>query len=433
MLRENWLYSAVLDYGGETHFDPRGDNPLKYATVLMSCHRFGDAISYLWRRSKTLPAIHLTALCLHYGLILPHVPLAHNPPFKHPTVDSTLINSSDLSPASLMQFYFTNCTTQLLPEVSMIYFISLHSNWLQHVQTELIDAKLQNLVDRYSLHSKATFSYIMESYLIFLNMEQLSRIVGYLTKEGVLSRGSLFSYLDESEIESLLLRCAYHLLHTRMEPEAAIHFYKLCGRFTDAVDELCVQLVNVVSMKDSPFRSHWISVCSRFFETYIQGGIGPVVDCLTTDNRLDLLQSYLLLMNLSQFVSLCYQRKWYDALFVMDEISFLPKTNTEVNTAVNIVLGQGQTTIGPSPKYILQILDDVIVLYMDCLLNACVEARKIAKSSLFTSSQQYERNVSIENLKVKGQALLRFTTGVSSVLVRADTLRTVTMMEMQMN
>ena len=77
--RELALYDLILGFGGADYFDKERTTPFKYATILCSCQRYGDAIMYLWMSNKVVAAVHLTVVCLHYGLILPHVPLTQNP------------------------------------------------------------------------------------------------------------------------------------------------------------------------------------------------------------------------------------------------------------------------------------------------------------------------------------------------------------------
>jgi hypothetical protein len=79
LVSEKLLLEEVNQFGGPSHFDPNGQSPFTFAIIMLCCGRFGDAIAYIWSRGKTLPAVHLTVGCLHYGLILPHVPLTHNP------------------------------------------------------------------------------------------------------------------------------------------------------------------------------------------------------------------------------------------------------------------------------------------------------------------------------------------------------------------
>ena len=76
------LYEKIIEFGGSNYFDLNYINPFNYCTILLCCHRFGDAITYLWSAGKFLPAIHLTVSCLHYGLILPHIPFTQNPKYR---------------------------------------------------------------------------------------------------------------------------------------------------------------------------------------------------------------------------------------------------------------------------------------------------------------------------------------------------------------
>ena len=93
LYREGEWLELIYSYGGMQYFDPNYDQPYKYALLLCLCHRFGDAIMHLYAASSTavgggnnlegsnklFPVVHALLPMLHYGLILPNVPLLQNP------------------------------------------------------------------------------------------------------------------------------------------------------------------------------------------------------------------------------------------------------------------------------------------------------------------------------------------------------------------
>ena len=81
---EHDFLELIYAFGGAEYFDEQRNSPIKFALLLMACHRFGDAIVYLWQADKVFYAAHLLVLCLFYGLVLPHNALHCNP--EHPLV-----------------------------------------------------------------------------------------------------------------------------------------------------------------------------------------------------------------------------------------------------------------------------------------------------------------------------------------------------------
>lgn len=121
---------VVLEYGGADHFGAGLAGPFNYARVLCCCHRFGEAIAHLWHAGKTLPAAHLTVVCVHYGLILPHMPLAHNPR-RAQTAES----SGVITPAALLQAAFQAfLPVSVYPKEGVDYLATLGLHWYDHVK-----------------------------------------------------------------------------------------------------------------------------------------------------------------------------------------------------------------------------------------------------------------------------------------------------------
>jgi cytochrome c oxidase assembly protein subunit 15 len=56
---EEELFGYIMSVGGSDYFDADQAEPLKFAMLLFTCHRFGDALDYLWRANKTFIAAHL--------------------------------------------------------------------------------------------------------------------------------------------------------------------------------------------------------------------------------------------------------------------------------------------------------------------------------------------------------------------------------------
>ena len=439
---------------------------MKYITVLLICQRFGDAIVHLWQTSKTLSAIHLTILCLHYGLILPYIPLTQNPQFNHIqqiTYDNNM--STDLTPYSILTFFFNSQFQNLFPEISVDYFLYLNSNWLPSMQlllsttgssntttntsrnimsspsfvsneTSLVlmnnnnnnnnntgTSALQTLLDSHILRSKGIVSSLFETFFINLKLESLTKVVGEVaTMEKPITRGYLHEYMSIDMINTLLIRCAYHLLHTKKQSEIAIYFYKLAGRFTDALDELCHQLsLHLMSTNlQSIERKFWITQSIQYYEMYVSSGTGPLNDCLQKDDRNDLVQTFLHLLNISTFMDAYIEHHYIDSINILEEVSCLPMKVTSLKNCVLPIISKNIS------NYIQYILDDLILYAIDCLLKGYSIYYDEVQSVLLTAQQQNEIKLKMEIIKDKISCLVTFTSDIITCLNRNDTLRLIT-------
>jgi hypothetical protein len=170
VFRENELLELVYAYGGANYFDADGSSPFKYALLLCCCHRFGDALVYLWINNKIFPTIHLMMICLYYGLILPHTPLLNNPShplvasdyshYHHSTSGSGSSGSSSSSsvassflqsmggnvfhftPPLLIQFFIQNQLFQIYyPDYCLDYYFLLNSKWSDSLSVSATSGK----------------------------------------------------------------------------------------------------------------------------------------------------------------------------------------------------------------------------------------------------------------------------------------------------
>jgi len=258
---ERGLFELILEYGGAEYFDEDRSNPFRYAMVLCCCQRYGDAIMHLWQCNKVFPAVHLCVLALHYGLILPHVPLNMNPP--HPMVmggryllGGAHTAGQEPSPTTLLQFYANTPLLRAYPGVAVDYLVSLDAQWYTAAQQALADAELKDVM---KAKSQSTLDMVMESFISALDRQQLTEVLGKPLDNqstagavsGILAslprtQGRLDSYFTVAQIDQLLSRTAYHLLTQRREVEAAIHLYLLAGRYAQVCEELCHQLAAVL-------------------------------------------------------------------------------------------------------------------------------------------------------------------------------------------
>jgi hypothetical protein len=444
----------ILEFGGPDYFDEDRTNPFRYAMVLCCCQRFGDAIAHLWQCNKIVPAVHLTAAALHYGLVLPHMPLDMNP--AHPMVmggrfvhGSAYATTQDPTPASILQFFASTPALLAHPAVAVDYLVSLDSNWLTHAQG--VEPELK---DTLKLKSQSVVSGVLESFVSALSREQLTEVVGEPTDASVDAAvptlrgaartfGRLDDYLSATQVELLLARAAYHMLTQRKEAEAAIYLYLLAGRYSEVVEELCTQLAAVLipaarggaqSLHGQEVaRTQWHTLSENFIERYIQGGGGEsqqtqtvVLHTLTVTGGRGLVDALLLLTNMFHFVDavLSPEASPVHALRLLDQLQVLPTAPEQVGnfTAYS--------------QYLQPVMDDLLVMAMECTTRAyqAVHAERARQASSTSGAGSFaglltDKDLQLQALRQRASALSAFAQRVKSRLQRQDTCGVLARME----
>lgn len=298
---EHELLELILALGGANYFDEHRNSPFKYALLLFACHRFGDAIVYLWQADKVFFAVHLTVLCLHYGLILPHMALHQNP--MHPLVSSyyqTNVHDSSafgnfstsssssgantdtvsvhthhhvfsLTPHTVLSHFLGNEYLQQSAVTCLAYLMSLNSNWLKHAQLSYHSSFDKEYRDSHRMKSHEVVSSALESFLMTLSLGELNQVVGELDNSEVVrvklntlrtatasgtgvtggtpaisvhSRGSIEDYLPDSrDVDTHLTNIARKFLQQHHDAESAKHFFTLAGKWKEVVEVLSDELM----------------------------------------------------------------------------------------------------------------------------------------------------------------------------------------------
>ena len=312
------LYDQVLKYGGADYFDADRSTPFNYCTVLLCCHRFGEAVLHLWQSGRFLPAVHLLIASLHYGLVLPHVPLTQNP--RHGYGDSGI--GCNITPASLLEMFFSSALQSSHPELTVDYLIS------QEVDCTTYVFRVDNhLLDTIRLKCRSSVTSVFQSFLLALGRSQQARIVGAAQSSALpsdsspfRSRGYLDEYLSVDQINTLLTSCAYHLLSSKKSSEAAMELFSLADRHSEALEELCSRLSSAMSVSSGVTpeeKAYWLQTAEAFYNTHIKIGHSAVLSGLTRDNKLALVGYLETLLNLSVFLDLSHSQP-ADALSIID-------------------------------------------------------------------------------------------------------------------
>jgi hypothetical protein len=296
---ENELLELVYAYGGANYFDSDGNSPFKYALLLCCCHRFGDAIHYLWMMNKTFPAIHLMIVFQYYGLILPHVPLLNNPihplvmsdyhHYHHQNSNTALKGGAgggndkilSLTPSNLISYFLSNSLFQdYYLEYCLDYLFSLNSKWFEtlsfpneeNLKIQIIkfdEMMMNNLVSFIiSLSSSSSSPSSLDALMIlfgkplFYDSNPSLRLDAF-TKKEYRTKGYLDSYLKNDKLNLLIMKLVYHYLNVEKDVNKIIDFYYLIlGNFNEIISLFNQELMkywileNTVSVEDDKGIQH---------------------------------------------------------------------------------------------------------------------------------------------------------------------------------
>ncbi len=416
--------------------------------MLFCCHRFGDALAHLWASHKTLPAVHLAVICLHYGLILPHQQLSHNP--NHPSVSSRHASSGlvDPTPTVLLQHFFHSNVFQHYPELTADYVVALDSNWLPCAVG--LDAELK---EAHRLRSQLAVSSFLEGFVTSQDRDALTVIVGQpVDDSSSLSRGAprtagrLDQYLPQEQVNGLLARAAFRLLTESRESERAIYLYQLAGRYTDVLDEMCNQLSAVLvppsvsfgqpggvsakqqyqqqqyNVSQSAFREQWRSLGESFITRYLRGATqSAIMHQLTQSGAQELADELCTLVNLFSSVDAFAESDFEQALELLDGANVLPVSEDKVDM---------YATLKPHLK---RVVDDLILMALESAktVHQQLRASRVVASTgtpykqpqpgFFQGGLATDKDIRMQALQSRARALVAYANKIKTKLNRQDT------------
>lgn len=431
---ERSLFGLVMEYGGCDYFDADRSNPFRYAMVLSCCQRFGDAIAHLWQCNKAIPAVHLIVAALHYGLILPHLPLHMNPSLPMVMGGKTYfnLNQQEPTPADVLQLFVKSSLLNKHPVIAVDYLVSLDSNWLVHATIES-DAK-----DISKVKCQSIVTSVFEGFLMQLSRDQLGEVVGTplpmtmqsntprVNKTSRTSGGRLDDYFSAHQVDMLLNSCAFNLLTYHKDVESAIYYYELSGQLTEAMEQLCIQLTNVFmppqlqsTTADAAStqlyqgtRDKWRAISKQFIIEFLQTSSSSSYSSVDQSNAassdfLALRDSLLVIMSLMEFVDDVVHSSadvdYTQALAVLDKHNILPTNEQQIDHFSSI-----------NNPYLRRIMDDVLIVAMDCTLAAFRQTKADRMRDSMNPAVSH-------SLKQRATALRMFAYKIKSRLNRLET------------
>lgn len=411
---EDELYRCIIDYGGVDYFDPGRKSPFKYALVLLTCQRFGDIALYLWNCEKSLAAVHVLIALLHYGLILPHLSLA----FPTPTFRGAITLLNEMTPCSLIKNWVAQFISEMA-EVAVDYMVCLNTNWLNGIRG-LLSKQLEETV---RLKCQQAIGDVFEQFLTLCSESQLKSVVGEPSdNEGKnLSRGGgrLDLFMSAENVDLLLARAAYLKLTRDIDPQGALFMYSLADRYIDVIEILSSQLITGIINEKG--RSRAFKIAREFYDKYLRGTQGYVINQLERFGRLDLARTLEFLLNVCSLFDEVSNGKYSEALIILDSLGIIPRGENEVSTCV-----QRLTTMD---KSLIQILDVLLLQAMECVekFYSMTKAEFRTQPGVATDKENL-----LVNLRNRARAIVLLAGLSSQRLSRADTCAALSRSEMKL-
>lgn len=336
------LLELIYSYGGSAYFDSSG-SVYKYVLLLLSCHRFGDAIEYLYVNNKVLIAAHVCVLCLYYGLILPMHALVHNPPLA-------VVPDSQLVPQAVLKNYLRGLTGAGRVKQMADYLLALHSNFLGYLFN--VDAAVKDTM-------RIKYQHYIHSVLadLIMSLDQEEVLIGRIGATGSRQKGYVDGFLAPQEVSALLSKVAYTYLNEQFDYENAFRFLQLADQHNALLHEMILLLIKQYSSlfhqhgRGQESFLHWQRYCIKFLDQLPQG----ITEGEQAANNAKLLDILYYLVNLCNAMKLqCIDQQMDQALEVYRGLHVLPASGTSEGVL--------------SVPMVNKVGDEVLLLYTQCLL-----------------------------------------------------------------
>ena len=206
-------FSGVIDECcSNDRLDPEGTDPFKYAIVLFSCQRFGEAIYYLWEHKQMIPAVHLLSCCIYYGLILPFEELAPN--------------SSKIRPQDLLMYWLEEIRKIFDVTKCSKYLLLLDSNWKIHELMSIVDRKI---LEKYQTLSQDVIDTTLISLIDSCSLEDIKLLLGDINRVGLREKGSLDLHFSTNQVEQIIRFLATKTYENDRNDPMNLYYQKFLG------------------------------------------------------------------------------------------------------------------------------------------------------------------------------------------------------------
>ena len=361
---------------GAAHFDPDGETPLQYATVLLLAGDCAGALAHLQKRRLPQEALHLGLALDAYGL-LEHARSSTtdvlSPPKRHTT--RSPFGGNGQPPGSLDEGYdlaraclaYARHVAAADASIALEYvFWPRHRDALVKREVSYDDFDKSVLGDALTSPAAATVS-------ILLDTRAYDVICGAPTPASGRGRGALDDHLPP-QLADQLIKIAARDAQKRGRPADAARLHSLTGDDVSVLRVLVERLGQVVSTVNDADRTFWLETCNDFAERRI----AAVVNELRATDEEELGYAFESLLNLAQFFDAVRADACSDALRSLDATRFVPSTDDSVGPCLDAFYRRDPT--------VQRLLPEVLGATMDVITKAYQSGRRARQDARFASA-----------------------------------------------
>jgi len=359
---------------GAAHFDPDGETPLQYATVLLLAGDCVGALAHLQKRRLPQEALHLGLALDAYGLLeQAKVPAAAalSPPKRHSStpfggshVPGAAGEGYDLARACLA---YARHVASADAAIALEYvFWPRHRDALVEREVSYDDFDATALGDAMTSPAAACVS-------ILLDTRAYDTITGAPTPASGRGRGALDDHLPP-HLADVLIKAAASDASKRGRPADAARLHALTGDDVAVLRVLVERLGQVVALPSDADRAFWLETCKDFAERRITQVVGE----LRASGEEELGYAFEALLNLAQFFDAAAAHACADALRSLDATRLVPATDDGVGPCLDAFYRRDAT--------VQKLLAPVLGATMDVITAAYASGRRARQDARFASA-----------------------------------------------
>ncbi|TIA94364.1 hypothetical protein E3P81_00121 [Wallemia ichthyophaga] len=225
-LRE--LAGLLLKFG-DKHFDPKGNNPIKYFTVLLLCGQFERAVAYLYNNVQyQVDAVHFAVALSYYGLL--------RAPEKSHTSEIELL-TADANGQPTLDF------ARMIQRYTRIFAKTDPCEALQYLYLICLNSDAPTPVNKQQI--ALCHAYIKD---LVLETRAYTELVGEIKPDGTKLQGmiekdlSLISLDNQRDFLVNIVKASAHKAELEKRTRDAILLYNLSEEYNKVILVLCHEL-----------------------------------------------------------------------------------------------------------------------------------------------------------------------------------------------
>ncbi|TIC03273.1 NIC-domain-containing protein [Wallemia mellicola] len=395
-LRE--LAGLLLKFG-EKHFDPKGNNPIKYFTVLLLCGQFERAVGYLYNNLQyQVDAVQFAVALSYYGLL--------RAPEKSHTSEIELL-TSDANGQPALDF------ARIIHRYTRIFARSDPQEALQYLYLICLNSDAPQPISRQQI--ALCHAYIKD---LVLETRSYAHLLGEVKPDGTKTQGlierdlKLIKLDDERDYLLNIVKSAASRAELEKRTKDAILLYNLAEEYDVVVTVLCRELGASLSVNPAPQNDDIFDLARGILDHYKRDA--RIAHRVSQKNR----ETVGVLLRLKEALTLYEQSQLDAALSTIEDVKLIP-LNGDV-----ISITRKSEEFKDLDESISRNLSDVLLITMNILFKIHANL----KESPFGDSSRQNK---MSQLRAKARTLMMFV-GLLRFRISSDVLQQLSRLDVMM-